>query len=63
MSNKAEKFVKAAYEASPWRAHDNKMIDVTNAIYRKFGRGKKTPPEYQRAMDVIDALEPVTFKP
>lgn len=62
MSNKAEKFVKAAYEASPWRDHDNRMIDVINAIYKKFGKDKKAPPEYQRAMDVIDALEPVTFK-
>lgn len=58
MSNKAERFVKAAYEASPWKDHGNRMVDVINAIYKKFGRGKKTPPEYQRAMDLLDALNP-----
>ena len=56
--NKAEKFVKATYEASYWPDHGNRMIDVINAIYKKFGRGKKTPPEYQRAMDLLDALNP-----
>lgn len=58
MSNKAEKFVKAAYEASPWRDHGNRMIDVINAIYKKFGKDKKTPPEYQRAMNALEDANP-----
>lgn len=58
MGNKAEKFVKAAYEASKWKRHDDKMIDVINAVYNKFGRGKKTPPEYQRAMNALEDANP-----
>lgn len=57
--NKAERFVRQVYESSHWQRHDYRMTDVFNAIYAKFGKGRgasfKVPPEYKRAVDLLEA--------